>query len=148
MTADRLPRTELGRRLLASHPLIGTWTVESLADMIVGIEDAAGVTLDPRPARTVFTFPDGTTGPGRWDSTSGTVVPDAARPEPDLTCCEYACYEDPGCACEGCRPSPDTALLCGCTADTELGMSSGCPICGHRDHGRSGCRAALEADHE
>lgn len=28
---------------------------------------------------------------------------------------------------------------CGCTVDAELGFSSVCPACGHRDHGRSGC---------
>ena len=36
-----LPKTDIGRRLLASRPLIGTWTVESLADMICGIEAEA-----------------------------------------------------------------------------------------------------------
>lgn len=24
----------------------------------------------------------------------------------DPTCCELACYEDPGCACDGCQPVP------------------------------------------
>lgn len=27
------------------------------------------------PSRTVFTFPDGTVGPGDWDPKTGTVVP-------------------------------------------------------------------------
>ena len=35
-------------------------------------------------------------------------------------------------------------VLCGCTADTELGMASGCALCGHRDHGRSGCRVIIK----
>lgn len=25
-------------------------------------------------------------------------------PETSDECCEYACYEDPGCACRGCEP--------------------------------------------
>jgi hypothetical protein len=30
------------------------------------------------------------------------AAPDPAEP----TCCELACYEDPGCACDGCTPDP------------------------------------------
>jgi hypothetical protein len=26
------------------------------------------------------------------------------NPDPrEVSCCEYACYEDPGCTCDGCR---------------------------------------------
>jgi len=25
---------------------------------------------------------------------------------PTPTCCELACYEDPGCTCDGCHPDP------------------------------------------
>lgn len=36
----------------------------------------------------------------RWE-------PDADRYLPVYDeCCEYACYEDPGCACSGCAPFP------------------------------------------
>src|SRR5690242_8048462 len=34
-------------------------------------------------------------------------------------------------------------VACGCTADTELAMSSGCAVCGHRDHGGDGCKARV-----
>jgi len=44
-------------------------------------------------------------------------------------------------------PTPDTRL-CGCKADTELGMAPGCAVCHHRDHGASGCLAALDATRE
>lgn len=39
-----------------------------------------------------------------------------------------------------------TERLCRCTADTELGAASGCAVCGHRDHGKSGCRAPIWSD--
>lgn len=34
-----------------------------------------------------------------------TAALDVEDPEP--SCCELACYEDPGCACEGCEPLAD-----------------------------------------
>lgn len=34
------------------------------------------------------------------------------EPEPSVPdeCCEWACYEDPGCACSGCKPSANPRL--------------------------------------
>ena len=34
---------------------------------------------------------------------------------------------------------------CGCTVDSELGAGPVCPACGHRDHGRGGCREEAQS---
>jgi hypothetical protein len=36
-------------------------------------------------------------------------IEEANKPN-DPTCCDLACYEDPGCACAGCKPTPAPAL--------------------------------------
>jgi hypothetical protein len=30
--------------------------------------------------------------------------------EREATCCDFACYEDPGCTCDGCAPTPNRLL--------------------------------------
>lgn len=46
------------------------------------------------------------------------------------------------------RAPQEPRRRCGCTADTELGAEWGCAVCGHGDHGKSGCRAPQEPQRE
>lgn len=42
------------------------------------------------------------------------------QPAPEVSCCELACYEDPGCACEGCaQPAPDAPDVRGAWPDNQ-----------------------------
>jgi hypothetical protein len=51
------------------------------------------------------------------------------------TCCELACYEDPGCTCDGCHPDPapldvePACVRCGKKADGQRAEAWYCTRC-------------------